>query len=93
MVQGIGVSVAAVLSDLERQPDELITGPWVRERVTLVADQGHRVVAAAHLQCFFADERAGEWFRGTGEIRWLVFWPEAGRQSLLARCDPRRPRS
>jgi len=77
VVPGIGVSVAAVLSDLERQPDEFITGPWVRERVTLVADQGHRVVAAAHVQCFFADERAGESYRGTGEIRWLVFWPEA----------------
>jgi GNAT superfamily N-acetyltransferase len=42
-----------------------------------VAGQGNRVVAAAHLQRFFADERAGEALRGTGEIRWLVFWPEA----------------
>jgi GNAT superfamily N-acetyltransferase len=77
VVPGISVSVAAVLSDLERQPDEFITGPWVRERVTLVADQGSRVVAAAHLLRYFADERAGESVRGTGEIRWLVFWPEA----------------
>jgi hypothetical protein len=38
VVPGIGVSVASVLSDLERQPEA---------------------------------------FRGTGEIRWLVFWPEA----------------
>ena len=79
VVPGIGVSVATLLSDLERQPDEFITGPWVRERVTLVADQGHRVVAAAHLQRFFADERAGQAYRGSGEIRWLVFWPEAPR--------------
>jgi GNAT superfamily N-acetyltransferase len=77
VVPGIGVSVAAVLSDLERQPDEFITGPWVSERVTLVAEQGHRVVAAAHLQRYFADDRAGTAFRGSGEIRWLVFWPEA----------------
>jgi hypothetical protein len=45
VVPGIGVSVATVLSDLERQPDEFITGPWVSERATLVADQGNRVVA------------------------------------------------
>jgi ribosomal protein S18 acetylase RimI-like enzyme len=42
-----------------------------------VADQGNRVVAAAHLLRYFADGRAGEDVRGTGEIRWLVFWPEA----------------
>jgi GNAT superfamily N-acetyltransferase len=77
VVPGIGTSVAAVLSDLERQPDEFITDPWVNERVTLVADQGNRVVAAAHLLRFFSDERAGEDVRGAGEIRWLVFWPEA----------------
>ena len=77
VVPGIGVSVAAALSDLERQPDEFITGPWVQERVTLVAEQGHRVAAAAHLLRYFADERAGVAYRGSGEIRWLVFWPEA----------------
>ena len=79
VVPGISVSVAALLSDLERQPDEFITDPWVSERVTLVAEQDSRVVAAAHLLRFFADERAGEDVRGTGEIRWLVFWPEAPR--------------
>jgi GNAT superfamily N-acetyltransferase len=77
VVPGISISVAAMLSDLERQPDEFITDPWVSERLTLVADQGNRVVAAAHLLRYFTDERAGEDVRGTGEIRWLVFWPEA----------------
>jgi GNAT superfamily N-acetyltransferase len=77
VVPGISISVATMLSDLERQPDEFITDPWISERVTLVADQGNRVVAAAHLLRYFADERAGEDVRGTGEIRWLVFWPEA----------------
>jgi GNAT superfamily N-acetyltransferase len=77
VVPGIGTSVAAVLSDLERQPDEFITDPWVSERATLVADQGNRVVAAAHLLRFYADDRAGRDVRGAGEIRWLVFWPEA----------------
>lgn len=77
VVPGISISVAALLNELERQPDEFITDPWVSERATLVAEQDSRVVAAAHLMRYFADERAGEDLRGTGEIRWLVFWPEA----------------
>ena len=81
VVPGISISVAAMLSDLERQPDEFITDPWVSERVTLVAGQGNRVVAAAHLLRYFVDERAGDDLRGTGEIHWLVFWPESPKEN------------
>ena len=77
VVPGLGVSVSALLSDLERRPGEAIVDPWVGERITLVAEQLDRVVAAAHLLRYFADERAGQAYRGTGEIHWLVFWPEA----------------
>jgi GNAT superfamily N-acetyltransferase len=77
VVPGPGVSVSALLSHLERQPGEAIVDPWVSERLTLVAEQLGRVVAAAHLLRYFADERAGQAYRGTGEISWLVFWPEA----------------
>lgn len=77
VVPGPGVSVSALLSHLERQPGEAIVDPWVSERLTLVAEQLDRVVAAAHLLRYFADERAGQAYRGTGEIHWLVFWPEA----------------
>ncbi len=77
VVPGLGVSVSALLSTLERQPGEAIVDPWVGERTTLVAEQLDRVVAAAHLLRYFADERAGQAYRGTGEIHWLVFWPEA----------------
>jgi len=64
----------------------------------LVAEQGHRITAAAHLLRYFADERAGESYRGSGEIRWLVFWPVApagnpywpdprlGADELIAAC-------
>jgi len=79
VVPGMGTSVAALLASLERRPGEPITDPWVRERVTLVAEQRHRVVGAAHLLRYFADERAGQAYRGLGEISWLVFWPEAPR--------------
>ena len=77
VVPGAGVSVAALLSELERQPGEFVVDPWVSDRVTLVAEQRNRVVAAAHLLRYYGDERAGAGYRGSGDIRWLVFWPEA----------------
>ena len=77
VIPGPGVSVAAVLSDLERQPGESIIGPWVSERMTLVAEQRERVAAAAHLLRYSGDERVGPDYRDAGEIRWLLFWPEA----------------
>lgn len=77
VVPGAGVSVATVLSHLERQPGENIVDPWVAERATLVAEQHHAVVAAAHLLRYFADERAGASYHGSGDIHWLLFWPVA----------------
>jgi len=77
VVPGLGVSVSAVLSDLERQPGEAIVGPWVSERLTLVAEQRDRVAAAAHLLRYGTEERVGPGYRGAGEIHWLLFWPEA----------------
>jgi GNAT superfamily N-acetyltransferase len=77
VIPGMGTSVAALLSSLERQPGEAIVDPWVAERATLVAEQQGRVVAAAHLLRYHSDERAGTAYRGLGEINWLVFWPEA----------------
>jgi len=77
VVPGMGVSVSTVLSELERQPGEFIVDSWVSERATLVAEQRDRVAAAAHLLRYYADERAGEAYRGSGEIHWLLFWPQA----------------
>ena len=34
-------------------------------------------MAAAHLLCYYPDQRAGKAYRGVGEIHWLLFWPEA----------------
>ena len=42
VIPGMGASVSAVLSALERQPGEFIEDPWVSERVTLVAEQASR---------------------------------------------------
>jgi len=79
VVPGLSVSVAAVLSQLERQPGEYIVDPWVSERLTLVAEQHERVVAAAHLLRYGAEERVGPSYRNAGEIKWLLFWPEGPR--------------
>jgi GNAT superfamily N-acetyltransferase len=77
VVPGLSISVSSTLAALERQPGEFIEDPWVAERVTLVAEQQNRVAAAAHLLRYFPDDRAGADARDVGEIRWLVFWPEA----------------
>jgi GNAT superfamily N-acetyltransferase len=101
VVPGMSVSVNSVLSQLERDPGEFIVDPWVSERTTLVAEQRRRVAAAAHLLRYFADERAGEFYRGLAEIHWLLFWPEApagnpywpdatqAAEELIAACDRR----
>jgi GNAT superfamily N-acetyltransferase len=81
VVPGLGVSVAAVLNELERQPGEFIVDPWVSERLTLVAEQNERVVAAAHLLRYAGEERVGPPYRTAGEISWLLFWPEGPRIS------------
>jgi GNAT superfamily N-acetyltransferase len=77
VVPGMSVSVSTVLSALERQPGDFIEDPWVAARVTLVAEQAGRIAAAAHLLRYFSDERAAAAARDVGEIRWLLFWPEA----------------
>jgi hypothetical protein len=89
VVPGMGTSVAALLASLERQPGEPMTDPWVRERATLVAEQQHRIVGAAHLLRYFADERAGQAYRGLGEISWLV--TATGGAGLPPGCSARRP--
>lgn len=77
VVPGSWVSVNGVLSQLEREPGEFIVDPWVVERVTLVAEQRGRIAAAAHLLRYGAEAAVSESYRGVGEIRWLVCWPEA----------------
>jgi GNAT superfamily N-acetyltransferase len=77
VVPGLSVSVSTVLASLEGQPGEFIEDPWVAERVTLVAEQQDRIAAAAHLLRYRPDERAGPSVRDAGDIRWLLYWPQA----------------
>jgi GNAT superfamily N-acetyltransferase len=77
VVPNVSVSVQGLLSQLEREPGEFIVDPWVTERVTLVAEQRGRIVAAAHLLRYAADDRVSPSYRDAGEIRWLLCWPAA----------------
>ena len=77
VVPGVSASVNTVLSQLEREPGEFIVDPWVSERMTLVAEQRQRIVAAAHLLRYAADDRVSNSYRDSGEIRWFLCWPEA----------------
>ena len=88
VLPGVGVSVNAVLSQLEREPEETIVDPWAVERATYVAIVREAVVAAAHLVRYAADARVSDSYRGAAEIRWLVFAPgeDEAADALGARC-------
>ena len=105
VVPGVSVSVNAVLSQLEREPGEVVVDQWVVERTTLVAEQRGRVVAAAHLLRYGYGPEVGPALRGAAEIRWLLcamdapFWPDASAAGLavaeaaVARLRAWRPAS
>jgi GNAT superfamily N-acetyltransferase len=94
VVPNVSVSVQGLLSQLEREPGEFIVDPWVTGRVTLVAEQRGRIVAAAHLLRYAADDRVSASYRDAGEIRWLLCWPAASYwpdassagEALVAAC-------
>lgn len=87
VMPGWSVPVASLLAQLERQPGEYITDPWVVERRTIVAMQRDRLVAAAHMRRYANEQRVSDDFRDAGEIVWLICWPaniSAGREVLQA---------
>jgi hypothetical protein len=75
VVPGVSASVNTVISSLERNPEEYVTDPWVAERVTLVAEQRRRIVAAAHLLRYRNDPEVGDEYRDTGHIEWILHHP------------------
>jgi len=101
VVPNVSVSVQGLMSQLEREPGEFIVDPWVTGRVTLVAEQRGRIVAAAHLLRYAADDRVSASYRDAGEIRWLLCWPAASYwpdassagEALVAACMAQLSRS
>ncbi len=81
-VPGASVPSATLLSQLEHPLGEYVVGPWVVELTTFVGVERDRIVAPAHLRRYGDDDRVSDGYRSSGEIVWLVFWPndlEAGR--------------
>jgi hypothetical protein len=84
VIPGVVLSVNAVLSQLEREPYENIVDAWVAQRRCLVATRDDAIVAAALFYRFRTEEDVGPYYRGAGEIRWLVCTAdvEAGERVL-----------
>ena len=88
VLPGVSVSVNAVMSQLEREPDEVIVDPWAVARTTFLAIERDRVAGAAHLVRYGVDARVSDSYRDSAEIRWLVFAPgdDAAADAVAARC-------
>ena len=95
VVPGWAISTANLLNHLERDPDQYVVGPWVRERLTLVAMERERVVAAALLRRYHEEDRTTVDYRNAGEIAWIVCWPEhlpaGGALARAMRCPNSTP--
>ncbi len=97
VIPGCSVSVATLLSQLERDPAEYIVDPWVVERETWVAIENDRLVAAVHLHRYGNEPVVGPALRGAAGINWLVCWPasiDAGRDLMrvaVERLDRWKP--
>jgi GNAT superfamily N-acetyltransferase len=87
VLPGVSVSVNAVMSQLEREPGEVIVDPWAVARATFVAIERDRVAAAAHLVRYGDDARVSASYRNVAEIRWLVFLPgdDAAADAVVTR--------
>jgi len=73
---------------LARNPGQYVIDPWVIERKTLCVLDRQRVVAAAHLLRYGTGENVGEHFQNSGDIAWLLVWPQskAAADALLQAC-------
>ena len=87
VLPGVSVSVNAVMTQLEREPGEVVVDPWAVARATFVAIERDRVAAAAHLVRYGDDARVSASYRDVAEIRWLVFLPgdDAAADAVVAR--------
>src|SRR3954451_5849902 len=72
VLPGVGVSVNAVLSQLERAPGETIVDPWAVARATFVAVVRDAVAGAAHVVRYGTDARVSASYRDAAEVRWLA---------------------
>lgn len=87
VVPGWAITDEALAAHLIRNPGEPVTDPWVVERSTLTVTEGWEVLAVTHLLRYGDGAEVGRYFRGAGEIGWLLCVPgrpEAASEVLLA---------
>ncbi len=75
VLPGIALSANVVLSQLEREPEELIVDPWVEERLCLVAEVDQSIAAAVLIHRFGSHESVRDGYRAAARMRWFLFVP------------------
>jgi GNAT superfamily N-acetyltransferase len=75
VIPGWAITEQFLAETLQRNHTEYITDPWVEERATLCAVEGHRVLAAAHLLRYGTSPEVNDSYQGTGEIDWFLSLP------------------
>lgn len=90
VVPGWALTGGFLAETLQRNVAEYITDPWVAERATLCALEGHRVLAAAHLLRYGSGPELSDSYRGTAEVDWFLGLPgrdDAASAALSAARD------
>jgi GNAT superfamily N-acetyltransferase len=77
VVPGWRMPAGVIASSVQELPGPRGIDPWVVERRTLCAVDGDRLLGAAHLLRYGADESVSACYRGAAEVAWLLFWPRA----------------
>lgn len=72
LLPGAQLSTQRILAQVEDEPEEVISNPWVDSRVCLVGLEGPRLVGAALLVHYSSDESTSPSLRGIGSLRWLI---------------------
>lgn len=75
LAPGWALPAPALAELLARNPGEYVVDPWVRERATLCALEGGRIVAATHLLRYGDTADVGATYRAAAEINWLYSLP------------------
>ncbi|MEM7272066.1 MAG: GNAT family N-acetyltransferase [Actinomycetota bacterium] len=93
VLPGVALSTNVVLSQLEREPGELVIDPWVVQRCCLVAVDDDAIVGATLLLRFGDGPEIADGYRAAAEIRWLVVAPSStstGTELLAAAVERAR---
>lgn len=72
LLPGAQLSTQRVLAQLEDEPQEIVTNPWVDARSCLVAERGGTVVSLALVVHYSDAPETSESLRGLTSLRWVV---------------------